>query len=134
MDRPEECAEATCIPAGEARGTNRGSARSFAARAVGAEHAAPLPGKPRPSEEKDLTQRAQSGERRERGDIVATNSKPPSERASEEQDSSSFGRRGNKDGFGEHHVDAFVAVDEFGDVVIGGDARQPVGVVAGEVL
>src|SRR5439155_19117673 len=45
----------------------------------------------------------------------------------------SFGRS-DKDGFGEHHVDAFVAVDEFGDVEIGGDAREHVGIVAREML
>jgi hypothetical protein len=35
-----------------------------------------------------------------------------------------------KDGFGEHHVDAFVAVDQFSDVEIGGDTREHVSVVA----
>src|SRR5882762_7536595 len=39
-----------------------------------------------------------------------------------------------KDGFGEHHVDALVAVDELGDVEVGGDAREHVGVVARKVF
>src|ERR1700740_2633882 len=45
----------------------------------------------------------------------------------------SFLRHRHEDGFGNHHVDAIVAVDEFGDVEVGGDAREHVGVVAGEM-
>jgi hypothetical protein len=38
--------------------------------------------------------------------------------------------RRNEDGFGNHHVHAFVAVDELGDVEIGRDACEHVGVIA----
>jgi hypothetical protein len=46
----------------------------------------------------------------------------------------SMGRVRGKNGFGNHHVNAFVAIDKFGDVQVGGNTGQHVGVVAREVL
>jgi hypothetical protein len=42
--------------------------------------------------------------------------------------------RPDEDGFGQHHVHTLVSVDEFGDVEVGGDGGEHVGVVAGEML
>src|SRR2546422_11632728 len=71
MDRRAERAVATCIRDGEAVCTIQEFARLFAARGVGAQHAAPLQRKPRPSEEKDLTQRSRRPEPRVPGEITA---------------------------------------------------------------
>src|SRR5260370_15013672 len=106
MDRPEERAGAICIPGVAARGTIPGFACPLATPVVVAQQAAPLQGKPRLSEEKDLTRRAQSAERRGHGETAAKNSKQQSERASEKAYSSSFSQRGNEDGFGGHPVHA----------------------------
>src|SRR5207253_6871346 len=62
-DRREGHAAAIYIPGGEEACTIRAFACSFAGSAVGAQHAAPLQRKPRPSEEKDSTQRTQSSQR-----------------------------------------------------------------------
>jgi hypothetical protein len=42
--------------------------------------------------------------------------------------------RPDEDGFGQHHVHTLVSVDEFGDVEVGGDGGEHVGVVAGEMF